>query len=116
MNTALYLCAQSSPERGSHGAPSIVTPADHDFYPTPPEAVRALLSVEQFDGLIWEPACGDGAIAKELARHDHSVHPTDLIDRGYGIGGLDFLAPTLPTRLASWQAAGWPAYRDQPAL
>jgi hypothetical protein len=29
-----------------------------NFYPTPPEATRALLSVETFDGLIWEPACG----------------------------------------------------------
>jgi hypothetical protein len=92
MNTALHPSAQSSPARGSHGAPRIVTRADHDFYPTPPEAVRALLSVEQFDGPIWEPACGDGAIAKELARHGHSVHATDLVDRGYGIGGIDFLA------------------------
>ncbi|PID44236.1 MAG: hypothetical protein CSB48_02440 [Proteobacteria bacterium] len=31
--------------------------APFEFYPTPPEAVRALLSVEQFDGSIWEPAC-----------------------------------------------------------
>ena len=92
MNTALHTSAQSSPARGSHGALRIVTRADHDFYPTPPEAVRALLSVEQFDGLIWEPACGDGAIARELARHGHSVHATDIVDRGYGIGGIDFLA------------------------
>lgn len=25
----------------------------NDFYPTPPEATRALLSVEDFDGSIW---------------------------------------------------------------
>lgn len=37
-----------------------------DFYPTPPAAVRALLSVETFEGAIWEPACGDGAIAGAL--------------------------------------------------
>jgi len=98
MNTALHLSAQRSPERASHGAPRIVIRADHDFYPTPPEAVRALLSVEQFDGLIWEPACGDGAIAKELARHGHSVHSTDLVNRGYGIGSQDFLSPLTLTR------------------
>ncbi|MGO9174282.1 MAG: hypothetical protein ACLP7P_20280 [Rhodomicrobium sp.] len=98
MNTALHLSAQRSPERASRGAPLTVTRADHDFYPTPPEAVRALLSVESFDGLIWEPACGDGAIAKELARHEHSVHATDLIDRGYGTGGQDFLSPLTLTR------------------
>lgn len=33
--------------------------APFEFYPTPPEATRALLSVETFDGTIWEPACGD---------------------------------------------------------
>ena len=33
--------------------------AAFEFYPTPPEATRALLSVETFEGLIWEPACGD---------------------------------------------------------
>lgn len=38
----------------------------HEFYPTPPEATRALLSVERFDGDIWEPACGHGAIATVL--------------------------------------------------
>ena len=38
----------------------------HNFYPTPPEATRALLSVETFDGPIWEPACGQGHIAKVL--------------------------------------------------
>ncbi len=98
MNTALHLSAQRSPERASRGAAPIVTRADHDFYPTPPEAARALLSVEQFDGLIWEPACGDGAISKELARHGHSVHSTDLVDRSYGTGAQDFLSPLTLTR------------------
>lgn len=62
-----------------------------DFYPTPPEGTRALLSVEQFDGDIWEPACGDGAISRELEAAGYTVHSTDLIDRGYGVGGVDFL-------------------------
>lgn len=34
---------------------------DDDFYRTPPEATHALLDRERFDGIIWEPACGDGA-------------------------------------------------------
>lgn len=58
----------------------------HDFYPTPPEAVRALLSVETFEGSIWEPACGDGAISKVLLDAGHEVVSSDLIDRGYGNG------------------------------
>ena len=63
----------------------------HDFYPTWPPATSALLSVEQFDGPIWEPACGDGAMAKVLEAAGHQVIATDLIDRGYGEGGRDFL-------------------------
>ncbi len=62
-----------------------------DFYATPPEATRALLSVEHFDGTIWEPACGQGAISDVLKNHGHTVISTDLIDRGYGIPAIDFL-------------------------
>lgn len=62
-----------------------------DFYPTPPEAVEALLSKERFDGAIWEPACGDGAISKVLKEHGHDVESTDLVDRGYGVPRVDFL-------------------------
>ncbi|MEQ1696182.1 MAG: hypothetical protein ABL901_10135 [Hyphomicrobiaceae bacterium] len=65
----------------------------NEFYPTPPEAVRALLSKESFDGSIWEPACGDGAIAKVLQAAGHRVVASDL--HGYGYDGaltsIDFL-------------------------
>jgi hypothetical protein len=64
----------------------------HEFYPTPPEAVRALLSIESFDGPIWEPACGEGAIATELTAAGYSVVSTDLYDYGFGLAGIDFLA------------------------
>lgn len=67
-----------------------------EFYPTPPEATRALLSVERFEGSIWEPACGDGAISRELEAAGYEVISTDLIDRGYGTGGVDFLKTTEP--------------------
>ena len=60
--------------------------------PVPPEAVRWLLKVEKFTGRIWEPACGEGHIAKVLIDAGHDVVATDLIDRGYGQGGVDFLA------------------------
>jgi len=70
--------------------------AAFEFYPTPPEAVRALLSVERFDGSIWEPACGDGAISKVLVEAGYQVVSTDLIGRGYGQGGLNFLKSTKP--------------------
>lgn len=65
-----------------------------DFYASPPEATRALLSVECFDGTIWEPACGDGAISDQLIEAGHSVVSTDLLPRGYGESGIDFLRET----------------------
>ena len=65
---------------------------DNDFYPTPPEATQALLNVETFSGSIFEPACGDGAICKVLLKNGHTnIIASDLIDRGYGTGGIDFL-------------------------
>ena len=70
--------------------------APYEFYPTPPEATRALLSVETFDGFIWEPACGRGAISTVLETAGYQVVSTDLIQRDYGAGGIDFLRETDP--------------------
>lgn len=64
---------------------------ENDFYPTPPEATLALLSKEKFEGTIWEPACGDGAISEVLLQEGYSVISSDLIDRGYGEAPHDFL-------------------------
>lgn len=70
--------------------------AAYEFYPTPPEATRALLSAEHFEGSIWEPACGEGHIAKVLAETGHDVISTDLIDYGFGEPNRDFLAERAP--------------------
>ena len=64
---------------------------EEDFYRTPPHCTEALLKVEEFPAHIWEPACGDGAISKVLLDAGYDVTSTDLIDRGYGEGGIDFL-------------------------
>jgi len=58
-----------------------------DFYPTPQKCIRALLDAEQ-ERLqcfpkIWEPACGDGAICKELMVSGFDVFSSDIINRGY---------------------------------
>jgi hypothetical protein len=66
-----------------------------DFHPTPPQAVEALLRVENFAGPIWEPACGDGAIVSVLRAAGHDVVATDLNDRGLG-GSVDFLLEQTP--------------------
>jgi hypothetical protein len=62
-----------------------------DFYATPPLATQKLLKVEQFEGDIWEPACGMGHISTVLEDAGYCVLSTDLVDRGHGIGGIDFL-------------------------
>lgn len=62
-----------------------------DYYATPEKATQALLSVEKFDGDIWECCCGEGAISKVLIDAGYSVKSTDLIDRGYGESDFDFL-------------------------
>lgn len=64
---------------------------ENDFYPTPPNAVHELLKREKFEGLTWECACGDGAISKVLEEYGLEVYSSDLIDRGYGDVGIDFL-------------------------
>lgn len=67
-----------------------------DFYATPREVVEALLAVESFDGPIWEPACGDGAISRVLEERGHIVYSSDLVARGYGEGRVDFLMEWKP--------------------
>lgn len=65
-----------------------------DFYPTPPEPIRALLHAEidrlrEF-GSIWEASAGDGAIVRELQALGLNVIASDLIDRGCGAEIRDF--------------------------
>ena len=63
----------------------------NDFYATDPKAMEELLKVEKFSPNVWECACGQGHLAKVLENHGYNVKSTDLIDRGYGEGNVDFL-------------------------
>lgn len=71
----------------------------HDFYATDPAALDLFLDTIEKDNLslskgIWEPACGDGELSKRLIERGYDVVSTDLIDRGYGHGILDFTKNT----------------------
>lgn len=75
---------------------------DHDFYPTgQPDAIRALLACDgarirdHFTPAVWEPACGDGALVRELRSAGLRCVATDLIDRGCPDSTVgDFFAAT----------------------
>lgn len=62
-----------------------------DYYATDPNIVEKLLEVETFNNYIWEPACGEGHISKVLEARGYKVISSDLIDRGFGKGNMDFL-------------------------
>lgn len=61
-----------------------------DFYATEPLAVSKLLERETFRNIVYEPACGQGHIAKVLLEYKYKVKATDIEYRGYGQGGVDF--------------------------
>ena len=63
----------------------------NDYYATDPKALEMLLELENFSENIWEPAGGEGHLSKVLEKKGFNVYSTDLYDRGYGIGGKDFL-------------------------
>lgn len=65
--------------------------AKDDFYPTPQYVTKALLNNYSFEGDVWECACGDGRMARVLEEAGYNVAATDLIDRGFGRAGIDFL-------------------------
>ena len=64
---------------------------ENDFYATPLDAIEDLIKYEKFEGKIWECSCGDGAISEPLIKAGYDVYSSDLIDRGYGETGVDFL-------------------------
>lgn len=69
--------------------------AEGDFYPTEPWCTYQILdALPTLSPRLVEPACGDGAIARILVERGHDVLASDLVDRGYGRAGIDFLTET----------------------
>lgn len=59
-----------------------------EFYPTPPDPIRAFLHAEidqlrEFD-CVWDGSAGDGALVREMKAVGLKVIGTDLVDRGAG--------------------------------
>ncbi len=66
----------------------------HDYYATEPKAAKLLCDMVKFSPDVWECACGEGHLSKVLEKRGYIVKSTDLIERGYGESGVDFLAQT----------------------
>lgn len=64
-----------------------------DYYATPPEGTIPILEKELLEGSILEPACGEGHISEIIKQYypNSEIISTDLIDRGYGEGDINFL-------------------------
>ena len=64
---------------------------NEDYYATDPIAIDGLKKVFDIPKNVWECACGEGHLSKRLEELGHNVDSTDLIDRGYGQGNVNFL-------------------------
>lgn len=83
-----------------------------DFFPTPPWATRAL--IEQLKAremtaplvhesqTVWEPACGEGHMARPLGETFRRVLASDVCDYGWGHEVDDFLMPRPPIVGIDW--------------
>lgn len=55
--------------------------SERDWYPTPEDATRVVFKItghQHSDSVVWEPACGDGAMSKVLGERFKTVVNTDI--------------------------------------
>lgn len=62
-----------------------------EAYETPQWAVNAILDVEILTGIVVDPCCGRGVMAKTADARGYHVYASDKYDWGYSNTGLDFL-------------------------
>lgn len=78
-----------------------------EFYPTPPEPIRALLHAElprlQDFSVVWDASAGDGALVREMESVGLNVVGSDLIDRGGGFQIKSFYDFDVPLSRCSVQ-------------
>ena len=63
---------------------------NNDFYATDPKGLEVFLDEFELHKDVYECACGKGHLSEVLKARGYNVKSTDLIERGYGIGGVDF--------------------------
>lgn len=77
-----------------------------DYFPTPPWATRALCemllpSLELKRRTVWEPACGEGHMARPLSEYFELVYSSDVHPYGHG-AVQDFLFPLGDHKQFDW--------------
>lgn len=70
-----------------------------DFYPTPWAATEAMRRALDLPRAIWEPACGDGALARVLSQHGHIVTCSDINPQMDGAAKIDFVGSDRPIKV-----------------
>lgn len=86
----------------------------NDYYATDPKCAHDIIRILNPDKehtTIWEPACGEGYLSKEFEKLGFNVISSDLIDRGYGTPGVDFLKAERPSVDGKLLIATNPPYR-----
>ena len=77
-----------------------------DFFPTPPWATRALCEyvAPVATHIVWDPACGEGDMARPLSEYAIETFGSDVHDYGRGYLRHDFLQPYMPAGIpdAEW--------------
>jgi hypothetical protein len=75
----------------TYSAPDVRAFQRHDEHYVEPEWVsERLFQVEDFEGRIWDPACGFGRIVIAARKHGYDAYGSDIADRGWNNSQQDF--------------------------
>lgn len=78
-----------------------------DFYATDPKALELFVTKFPIAHKVWECACGNGSLSEWLKAHGHDVLSSDLVNRGYGVSGVNFLGTTKDSEFVNkWSRGG----------
>ena len=92
-----YILTEDEPSKiGQKKRQKLTVRQKNEYYATDPSVTRDLLRNELFVSPILEPCCGGGFMAEEIKKAGYLVEACDLIDRGYGRGGVDFITHDFP--------------------
>ena len=77
-----------APDKLYRGNMRLTSPPEYDYYATHPDATQWLMRqyrdtfFKDTTG-VWEPACGEGHLARVLTEYGLDVFNSDIVDRGW---------------------------------